>query len=136
MGFANFRLCHQPVSLGAVTSRPSFESSLRAISRIRPIKRKSRRRLTVLAGATDKRNTGKNHDITNAEKTLRGLLPIWNSWFNAMITKNMLRKEADKAACSLSFANSVITTTVGENNAAETIALLAAFAAGNPGRVI
>src|SRR5262245_5938354 len=49
------RLGHQPWSLGAVTSRPSLESSLRAMSRSRPRPRKMRRRLTALAGATDTR---------------------------------------------------------------------------------
>jgi hypothetical protein len=47
----------QPWSFGAVTSRPSFESSLRAISRISPNARKMRRRLMALAGATDRRST-------------------------------------------------------------------------------
>jgi hypothetical protein len=41
--------------LGAVTSRPSLESWLRAISRIKPVARKMRRRLIALAGAADKR---------------------------------------------------------------------------------
>jgi len=50
----------QPWSLGAVTSRPSFESSLRAIRRIRPSARKMRRRLTALAGATDNSITNKD----------------------------------------------------------------------------
>src|SRR5262245_19072467 len=51
----------QPWSLGAVRSMPSLESSLRAISRRRPSARKMRRRLTALAGATDKRIRGDIH---------------------------------------------------------------------------
>src|SRR6516165_2196322 len=56
------QISDQPWTLGAVTSRPSFESSLRAIRRSRPIARKMRRRLMALAGATDKTINGKTHD--------------------------------------------------------------------------
>src|SRR5262245_10382651 len=55
----------QPWSLGAVKLRPSLESSLRAISRIRPNARKMRRRLMAFAGATDKRITGRTTNIAN-----------------------------------------------------------------------
>jgi hypothetical protein len=60
------RLGHQPWSFGAVTSRPSFDISLRAISRSRPRARKMRRRLTALAGATDNRISGSTQIIATA----------------------------------------------------------------------
>jgi hypothetical protein len=58
----------QPCSLGAATSRANLESSLRAMSRIRPIARKMRRRLTALAGVTDKRIRGRSHTNKSEEK--------------------------------------------------------------------
>src|SRR5262245_22575030 len=61
-----YRPSDQPWSLGAVRSKPNLESSLRAISRIRPIARKMRRRLMALAGATDKRISGRTHDKATA----------------------------------------------------------------------
>ena len=53
----------QPWSLGAVTSRPSFESSFKPIRRSRPRARKIRRRLMALAGATDKRINGSSDAV-------------------------------------------------------------------------
>src|SRR5262245_21731492 len=53
----------QPWSLGAVRSRPSFESSLRTIRRRRPSARKTRRRLIALAGTSDKIMSVKTNKI-------------------------------------------------------------------------
>src|SRR5262249_51885392 len=60
------QISDQPWGFGAVTSRPSFETSLRAISRSRPIARKMRRRLIALAGATDRSNTVRKGIILKA----------------------------------------------------------------------
>jgi hypothetical protein len=94
--------------LGAVTSRPSFESSLRAISRIRPRARKIRRRLTALAGAIDKTTTGKNDDIVTAvlitSKTF-----VSERGSSVIMIKNAPIRPTTITACSLSLANRIVT---------------------------
>ena len=55
-GAASSPYCPHPC--GAAKSRPSLESSFKAIRRRRPRASQIRRRLTALAGATDKRISG------------------------------------------------------------------------------
>src|SRR5262249_5627283 len=94
-------------SLGA-----SFESSLRAIRRTRPIARKTRRRLTALAGATDRRITGSTTAINHQARATLTVGSLSSSAPGNMtrVRAKTKSKTTETAACSLCLANSTINT--------------------------